>query len=118
MVNFHDPAVVAGDFSALVNLLHTFAGLYIWEFAIALGYEWSILWGRRPYLRTIWIYLFTRVATLTTALLAIVDFNLKAPYSCQTLVTLYTISASLALAAAELLLVLRVIAIWNKKKSL
>ncbi|KAI0287037.1 hypothetical protein BC826DRAFT_1189249 [Russula brevipes] len=74
--------------------------------------------GPSSHVWTIWIYSFTRVATLAAVLLIIVDFNLKAPYSCQALLTLYTISASVAVATAELLIVLRVIAIWNKKRSI
>ncbi|KAI0279152.1 hypothetical protein BC826DRAFT_604768 [Russula brevipes] len=117
MVNFHDPAVVANDMSAFVKLSHTLIGLYIWEFATTLDYEWSIIWGRRPYRWTIWIYSLTRLATLTTVINIIVYLNTKAtPHRCQALLTSISVFDNVALAAAELLIVLRIIAIWNKRK--
>ncbi|KAI0281717.1 hypothetical protein BC826DRAFT_350416 [Russula brevipes] len=116
MVNFHDSTVVANDFSALFNLFHTFTGLFIWEFAVTLNYEWSVIWGLRPYRWTIWIYSLTRLATLATVILAVVEFDSKAPYICQALLTSICVCDSVALAAAELLIVLRIIAIWNRRK--
>ncbi|KAI0287045.1 hypothetical protein BC826DRAFT_76281 [Russula brevipes] len=117
MVNFHDPAVVLNDLLAFVKLSHTLVGLYIWEFATTLDYEWSIFWGRRPYRWTIWIYSLTRLATLTTVINIIVGLNTKAaPNKCQALLTSFSVCDNVALAAAELLIVLRIIAIWNKRK--
>ncbi|KAI0279155.1 hypothetical protein BC826DRAFT_1113036 [Russula brevipes] len=117
MVNFHDPAVVANDMLAFVKLSHTLTGLYIWEFATTLDYEWSIIWGRRPYRWTIWIYSLTRLATLTTVINIIVYLNTKAtPHRCQALLTSISVFDNVALAAAELLIVLRIIAIWDKRK--
>ncbi|KAI0287043.1 hypothetical protein BC826DRAFT_1108743 [Russula brevipes] len=117
MVNFHDPVVVANDLLAFSNLSHTLIGLYIWEFATTLDYEWSIISGRRPYRWTIWIYSLTRLATLTTVINVIVFSNTKvAPHRCQALLTLISVCDGMALAAAELLVVLRIIAIWNKRK--
>jgi len=100
---------------AFSNLSHTLIGLYIWEFATTLDYEWSIIWGRRPYRWTIWIYSFTRLAALVVVTLAIVDYNTHAPFSCQAMITLYSIFACLAIATAELLIVLRIVAIWNRQ---
>ncbi|KAI0287041.1 hypothetical protein BC826DRAFT_76133 [Russula brevipes] len=92
MVNFHDPAVLANDLLAFSNLSHTLIGLYIWEFATTLDYEWSIISGHRPYRWTV------------------------APHRCQALLTLISVCDGMALAIAELLIVLRIIAIWNKRK--
>ncbi|KAI0287036.1 hypothetical protein BC826DRAFT_1120066 [Russula brevipes] len=121
MVNFHDPAVVVNDLPrathkifrltvAYVKLMHTLIGLYIWEFITTLDYEWSIFWGRRPYRWTIWIYSLTRLATLTTVILVVVEFNTTAPYICQALITSAVVCDGMALAAAELLIVLRILA--------
>jgi len=88
-----------------------------WEFATTLDYEWSIIWGRRPYRWTVWIYSLTRLATLTTVINVIVFSNTEvAPHRCQALLTLISVCDGMALAIAELLIVLRIIAIWNKRK--
>ncbi|KAI0288473.1 hypothetical protein BC826DRAFT_687204 [Russula brevipes] len=116
MVNFRDPAVVARDFLSFVKLLHTVAGLYIWEFVTTLDYEWSIFSGRRRYRWTIWIYSFTRVATLIAVILAIVAFDAKLPHTCQAFVTTHGVFAYLALVTAQFLIVLRIFAIWNRRR--
>ncbi|KAI0278979.1 hypothetical protein BC826DRAFT_1113123 [Russula brevipes] len=116
MVNFRDPAVAARDFLSFVKLLHTVTGLYIWEFVTTLDYEWSIFCGRRPYRWTIWIYSFTRVATLMAVILAIVAFDAKLPHTCQAFVTTHGVFAYLALVTAQLLILLRIFAIWNRRR--
>jgi hypothetical protein len=43
------------SWSCCLLLKHVSTLVSSWEFAITLGYEWSIIWGRRPYLWTIWV---------------------------------------------------------------
>ncbi|KAH9978391.1 hypothetical protein BJV74DRAFT_798427 [Russula compacta] len=99
MVNFQDPAIVASYSSITDMLWHTMTGLFVWEFIITLDYEWSIFRGRRPYRWTVWMYSITRVATL----LAMV------------VITFHIFLSNLAFATASLLIVLRIIAIWNRQ---
>jgi len=114
MANFRDPAVFASILSFLVKFWHVLSGLYIWEFVTTLDFEWSVIRGRRPYRWTIWIYSLTRLAALLSivTLLIYLDY----PYACQVSDTLHFIFGYLAFAAASLLIVLRVIAIWNWDK--
>ncbi|KAF8487267.1 hypothetical protein DFH94DRAFT_20344 [Russula ochroleuca] len=116
MVNFRDPAVVAKDSFALLKLWHVVDGLFLWEFITTLDFEWSIIQRRRSYRWTIWIYSFSRVTTLTAVIANLVVLNLNTSVSCTFSMILVSVSAYLALAAASLLLVIRVIAIWNRNK--
>ncbi|KAI0288474.1 hypothetical protein BC826DRAFT_1107697 [Russula brevipes] len=117
MVNFRDPAVVARDFLSLVKLLHTVAGLYIWEFVTTLDYEWSfsvaVAHTAGQYGS---IYSFTRVATLVAVILAIIAFDAQLTHTCQALITSHAIFAYFALATSQLLILLRIIAIWNRRR--
>jgi len=116
MVNFKDPVVISRDAFALAKLWHTVDGLYIWEFIINLGYEWSVIRGRRPYRWTIWLYSFTRVATLAAMITNMVGFDTSRRIDCQFWLTFTVTTGFAAVAAASLLIALRVIAIWNRNK--
>ncbi|KAI9453602.1 hypothetical protein F5148DRAFT_1289011 [Russula earlei] len=154
MVNFREPAVALQDFAVLKNFWHAINGLYIWEFFTTLDYEWNILRGRRPYRWTIWIYSLTRVTTLVAVILNFVDLDATTRIDCQVgsacrvqvitilirmchdlevWITFELIFSYLGVAAASLLIVLRVyvaylpvpnpalieassIAIWNRNK--
>ncbi|KAI0002184.1 hypothetical protein BJV74DRAFT_39641 [Russula compacta] len=116
MVNFQDPFVILQDTLAVTKLWHTVAGLYFWEFATTLDYEWSIIRGRRPYRWTIWIYSLTRVAALVAVILCLFGIDVTSPYNCEAETVLQLVSGYTALAAASFLIVLRIIAIWNKNK--
>ncbi|KAI0283528.1 hypothetical protein BC826DRAFT_193385 [Russula brevipes] len=107
MANFRDPAVFASILSLLVKFWHVLGGLYIWEFVTTLDFEWSVIRGRRPYRWTIWIYSLTRLAALLSIVTLLI--YLDSPFACQ-------IFGYLAFAAASLLILLRVIAIWNRDK--
>ncbi|KAH9988682.1 hypothetical protein BJV77DRAFT_729311 [Russula vinacea] len=114
MVNFRDPAVVAGDSLALSKFWHVVDGLFIWEFITTLDFEWSIIQGRRRYRWTIWVYSLSRVAALMAVIATLVLLNLRTPYDCQLSVLLAILPSYVALAAASFLLVLRIAAIWKR----
>ncbi|KAH9956530.1 hypothetical protein BC827DRAFT_1270895 [Russula dissimulans] len=117
MVNFRDPVVIAKDRVAVVKLWHTMAGLYLYEFVTTLDYEWSVIedivliaqrYGS--------VYSFTRVAALMAVILNLVSINLTTPYNCEIELVFQIFFGYLAFAAAALLIVIRVIAIWNGDK--
>jgi len=116
MVNFHDPIVITKDRLAVLKLWHVMAGLYIWEVVTTLDYEWSVLRGHRPYRWTIWIYCLTRVAALTAITLNLISDNVMSRFNCEIEIIFELIFGYLAFATASLLIVLRIIVIWNKKK--
>ncbi|KAI9441047.1 hypothetical protein F5148DRAFT_1258649 [Russula earlei] len=116
MVNFRDPTVAIWDAWALAKLHHTVDSLYLWEFFFNLDYEWSIIRGHRPYRWTIWIYSLTRVSTLVSVILNIVGIDVSTPIQCQVWFTFELIFGYVAFVCASLLIVLRIIAIWNKDK--
>ncbi|KAH9974547.1 hypothetical protein BGW80DRAFT_146517 [Lactifluus volemus] len=117
MVNFRDPIVLFQDFLVLVKLWHAFGGVFLWEFFTTLDFEWNVIRGRRPYRWTIWIYSLTRISTLLVVILNMIAFDASSPIHCQLVVTFQLILAHLAVASASLLIMLRVIAIWNRNKT-
>jgi len=116
MVNYRDPAIIMQDASAVSKLWHAVAGLYFWEFVATLDYEWGVIRKRRPYPWSIWVYFTTRIATLMAVVLSLVGNDVTARYNCEVETVFQLIFGYLAVAAASLLIVLRVVAIWKKKK--
>jgi len=47
MTNWRDPAREVATMFAFIKLTHVMAGLYLWEFVLNLGYDYSIIMGTR-----------------------------------------------------------------------
>jgi len=96
---------------------HTMSGLYIWEYLTTLHFELDVIRRRRPYRWTIWIYSLTRVSTLMVVILNFFAFD-TTPInsSCHVLITSQFAFAYLSLVTASLLIIFRIIAIWNKNR--
>jgi len=116
MVNFHDPAVVAQDYTTFVKLWHALDGVYLWEFFTTLDYEWEVIRGRRPYRWTIWVYSLTRVAGLMSVIFNLVGMDVTTSMNCQLWISFELLFCYSSGAAASLLIVLRIIAIWKRHK--
>ncbi|KAH9037441.1 hypothetical protein EDB85DRAFT_2273360 [Lactarius pseudohatsudake] len=135
MVNFHDPGVILQDSLSVVKLWHTIDSHFIWGFFITLEYELSVLRRRRPYQWPIWVCPFfgsrcpraqglmlitplslTRVCTLVVVILNMPGFDASSPINCHLWIIFELIFAYSAFAAASLLIVLRIFAIWDGNK--
>ncbi|KAF8490685.1 hypothetical protein F5888DRAFT_1099171 [Russula emetica] len=103
--------------AALQNFWHATNGIYLWEYVTTLDFELDIIRGRRSYRWTIWIYSLARAALLISIILNLVDLNVTTPMmNCQALITLQVVAAYVSLINASLLIIVRIIAIWNKNK--
>ncbi|KAH9974538.1 hypothetical protein BGW80DRAFT_145820 [Lactifluus volemus] len=116
MVNFQDPRVMLYEAVVLVKLWHTFYGIFFWEFITTLDFEWSVIRGHRPYRWTIWIYSLTRMTAFMAVILNVVAFAFSRPINCRVVVILEFLFSSFAIIFASLLIMIRVIAIWNRDK--
>jgi len=100
----------------MVKLWHVLNGLFIWEFVISVDYEWSVIRGHRQYRWTIWIYSLTRVCTLIAVILNMLGLDSSSPINCQLWIIFELIFSYSAFAGASLLIVLRIIAIWDRNR--
>ncbi|KAI0294354.1 hypothetical protein BC826DRAFT_341154 [Russula brevipes] len=115
MIAPRDP-FVAQDNMALVKLWHALDGIFLWEFFTTLDYEWDVIRGRRPYGWTIWVYSLTRIAGLMSVILNFVGLDVTTPINCQVWISSELSFCYTSATAASLLIVLRIIAIWNRNK--
>ncbi|KAI0299650.1 hypothetical protein B0F90DRAFT_598113 [Multifurca ochricompacta] len=113
MANWHDPVLVLRDYLALIKLDHALSGIYIWETLFTAGFELDVLKGKRPYRWTIWIYLGTRYTTLLAFIIFFIDTD-GPNLPCKPFVVTNFALPYASWAFASLIIVLRVIAIWNR----
>ncbi|KAI9456850.1 hypothetical protein BJY52DRAFT_536114 [Lactarius psammicola] len=113
MVNRHDPDLLLPDFLVLIKLLHALAGLYIWETVFTAGFELNVLRGKQPYKWTIWLYLGTRYTCLLMFIVFFIhDDGGHVP--CRSFEIANYALAYASWGFASLIIVLRVIAIWDR----
>ncbi|KAI0249135.1 hypothetical protein BJV78DRAFT_725090 [Lactifluus subvellereus] len=115
MVNWNDPSVFYSGYLAQIKLDHAIAGIYIWETVFTARFELDVLRGEQPYRWTIWLYLGTRYTALVTFILILIGEN-GVKVSCQPFTIAYGVSIYVSWAFASLTMVLRVIAIWNRRR--
>jgi hypothetical protein len=114
MTNFHDPKVVQADGVAFIKLLYVVGGVYIWEFFTSLWFEWQIITGRRTYRWSIWLYSGCRLSALIAIITIFVGFNVTTPINCRAWLVMVFFFAYSAFAFASALIVLRIVAIWER----
>ncbi|KAN0130502.1 hypothetical protein V8E53_011588 [Lactarius tabidus] len=113
MVNWQDPALLLQDYLDLTKLLHAVGGLYIWETVFSAGFELNVLRGKQRYRWTIWIYLGTRYSCLLMFITFFI-LNHAGHVLCKPLVLMNSALDIISWAFASLIIVLRIIAIWDR----
>ncbi|KAI0258208.1 hypothetical protein BC834DRAFT_975362 [Gloeopeniophorella convolvens] len=113
MVNWHNPILILKDYLALVKLNHVLSGIYIWETIFTAGFELDVLRGKRPYRWTIWIYLGCRYTGLLSFIFFFIDTD-GGKISCQPFDVVNFALPYASWSLASLIIVLRVIAIWDR----
>jgi len=61
LVDWQNPATVLGELGAFVKLVHVIDGIYLWEFICNLGFEVSLVRGRRQWRWIAALYIATRL---------------------------------------------------------
>jgi len=89
-------------------------GLYVWEYFTTLWFEWQVITGKRRYRWTIWLYSSCRLSALIAIILIFVGFDPTHPINCKSWLQSVFFFAYLAFVFASALIVLRIIAIWEK----
>ncbi|KAF8256660.1 hypothetical protein EI94DRAFT_1763813 [Lactarius quietus] len=98
-----------------LKVMHTFAGLYMWEYVTTLDFEWEVYTGRRPWRWSFLVYVAARLLALSCIIVSLVGFNLTREFNCALWFRSVLVSAWLAAASASFLLVLRGVAIWGRE---
>jgi len=117
MTTWHDPAIVIADNVALVKFIHVLGGIYLWEFISNVGFEYSVISGKRKFTWTFLLYLGCRLCPLLAIATQFLGFDLYHKIDCQTWVIAAFMFGYLSFIFASSLIVLRVVALWDRKRN-
>ncbi|KAH9985803.1 hypothetical protein BJV74DRAFT_550991 [Russula compacta] len=101
---------------ALIKLIHVLGGIYIWEFFSNLGFEYSVITGKRKFTWTFPLYLGCRWCPLFAIIFEFIGFDVSREIDCQAWVITTFMFAYLSFVFASALIVLRVVALWDRNR--
>jgi len=105
--------VLSKDFITVVKLLHFIDGVKVWYFLSNLDFDWILLRSRPTQKWPSMVYLASRFASIACVVSFLTGLNITARINCQPWITTAFVFPLLELELALLLIVIRVIAIWE-----
>ncbi|KAH9024684.1 hypothetical protein EDB85DRAFT_2150298 [Lactarius pseudohatsudake] len=109
--DFHDPNVLQATF---IKFLHVVGGIYVCEFVTSLWFEWQVAMKKRTYRWSIWVYSGCRVSALFAIFTAFIGYSLTIPINCGVWLALILVFKYLSFVFASALIILRIVAIWER----
>ncbi|KAI0315768.1 hypothetical protein OF83DRAFT_1173509 [Amylostereum chailletii] len=111
--NWSDPTVIASQLNAFVLMVHTLGGVWFWEIAVNLPYDFKLIKNRKLGWASM-TYLSCRLFGTIAFVALIAGFDIKTEFNCHAwLATTYTFAYASVLSASSLIGI-RVVAIWNR----
>ncbi|KAI0045190.1 hypothetical protein FA95DRAFT_1607933 [Auriscalpium vulgare] len=116
MLKHTDPVAVVQDTLTLIKLAHLFIGIFIWDLASTLDFEWNVLTGPRPFKWTVWLHSSSRFFGLVSAIMVLLSVDATAKMDCKAWDITEWFISTLPPLLAVILIIIRIIAIWEKNK--
>ncbi|KAH9973880.1 hypothetical protein BGW80DRAFT_228208 [Lactifluus volemus] len=101
-------------FGYVGKVMHTFAGLYIWQYITTLDFEWEVYTKVRPWRWSFIAYFLARVLSLFAMILSLVDFNITREHNCQAWSRTLLAFGWLGGVSSSFIIFLRAVAIWGR----
>ncbi|KZV74187.1 hypothetical protein PENSPDRAFT_732423 [Peniophora sp. CONT] len=101
-------------YAALLKLQHVACGLYIWEWAMSLDYEFQYIFGKRQWKWTMCPYLLCRYCILGFVITLLIVINTQMSLDCPAWVRFQLLLPYLGTFMSSFLIVIRAIAIWSR----
>ncbi|KAJ8507689.1 hypothetical protein ONZ45_g9973 [Pleurotus djamor] len=116
MVDWRSPEIVAQNAQAFTQLMHVLLGLYIWEWANSLDFDWQYISGKRPFRWPLIFYFAGRYFLLASMIGITVALNVTTPVDCTALYAFNQLIGDAAVGLASINLSIRTIAVWSRNK--
>ncbi|EIN14724.1 hypothetical protein PUNSTDRAFT_49408 [Punctularia strigosozonata HHB-11173 SS5] len=119
MVDWNSEAEITQDATVFNNLVHACIGLYLWEWATALQFDWDIATGKRRFRWPMIFYLLNRYSMVGVCIgFAIVQNSHSSTLQCTPLYTYIQFVGDASVALPSLNLAIRTMAVWSDNKIL
>ncbi|KAF8580397.1 hypothetical protein K439DRAFT_1662805 [Ramaria rubella] len=114
MTNWNDPATVQHQSVIFGNVIHFVTGVYAWEIAVNIRFDWSIISGKRRFRWPMVLYFACRYLMLFALVGILIALNATSELNCQALYTFNQFAGNAAIGLASTLFMLRTIAVWHR----
>ncbi|KAJ3480502.1 hypothetical protein NLI96_g8304 [Meripilus lineatus] len=119
-LNCLDPTLLIGNLLvdrivAFSKMCHAVAGVYFWDYAMSLDFEWGFITRKRRFRWPMLFYFLSRYVMLISIIGQLIALDITTEVNCG---TLYTFNAATALASiglASINLAIRTMVIWGYK---
>ncbi|KAF6762761.1 hypothetical protein DFP72DRAFT_876875 [Ephemerocybe angulata] len=116
MVDWKDPLQILRASDAFQKIIFAFFGLYVWELFVTSDFEWSLLTRRRAFHWPLVFFFLCRYCMFFAFIGLIISLNVTTLINCQALFTFNSWTGNMAILCASTCLMLRTIALWDRKK--
>ncbi|KII86860.1 hypothetical protein PLICRDRAFT_43536 [Plicaturopsis crispa FD-325 SS-3] len=113
MVDWQSTAEIVKDADAFTKLMHALLGLYAWEFALSLGFEWDFITGKKKFKWPMIFYFAGRYLLLFSFIGIATALDATNEINCQALYTFNQLAGNAAQGLASINLSIRTMAIWS-----
>ncbi|KAI0047175.1 hypothetical protein FA95DRAFT_1606272 [Auriscalpium vulgare] len=131
-----DPVTISEDLLTLTKVVHLFIGLYMsvstlvasphppltgifdrrWDLVTTLDFEWSVITRARPFKWTMLLHTGSRLCAFGDVLVTLSSLDAVTTIDCKPWVVMDWLLGSTAPLLASVLVILRIIAIWERNK--
>ncbi|KAH6917808.1 hypothetical protein BKA70DRAFT_1245344 [Coprinopsis sp. MPI-PUGE-AT-0042] len=116
MVDWMSPETILSNADSFSKFMHALLGVYLWEFATSLEFDWRVITGRVKMRYTLIPYFLNRYMLLFALIGIAIALNVKQEVDCQALYTFNSIFGNAAIGLASVNLSMRAYAVWGKSK--
>ncbi|OJA14962.1 hypothetical protein AZE42_03218 [Rhizopogon vesiculosus] len=116
MVDWHSPKTLVANAEAFSKFMHVLFGLYIWEFATSLDFDWQFISRKKPFRWPLIFYFAGRYSLLFALIGITIALNVTTDVNCQALYTFNQVFGNSAIGLASVNLSLRTMAVWSQNR--
>ncbi|KAF9551237.1 hypothetical protein CPC08DRAFT_738330 [Agrocybe pediades] len=114
MVDWMSPAEIMRDAQAFDRFMHALLGVYMWEWAISLSFDWRHLSQPKKFKWPLIFYFLNRYCLFFALIGIAIALNVTEEVNCQGLYTFNQCFGNAAIGLASINLSLRTIAVWKR----
>lgn len=115
MPDWNSPAELAVEGAAFAKFMHALAGLYFWEFATSLDFDWAFITGKKKFHWPLIFYFLDRYLLFFAMIGILIALDVTTEVNCQVLYTFNQLVGDAAVGLASINLAIRTMALWSEK---
>ncbi|EMD35578.1 hypothetical protein CERSUDRAFT_116310 [Gelatoporia subvermispora B] len=116
MVDWSSQAEILVDATAFMKLMHSLAGLYFWDFASSLDFEWAFITRKKKFTWPLIFYFAGRYCLFFALIGILIALDTTSEVNCQALYTFNQLAGDAAVGLASINLSIRTMAIWSQSR--